>query len=131
VGAEEADVNWSDYPNFTEAEFRCKHTGKCEMEPEFMARLQRLRDAYGKPMTITSGYRDRTHPVEAKKSGSGAHTTGRACDVAVRGADALRLIGLALELGFTGIGVQQKGGSRFIHLDDVTDGLPRPMIWSY
>ena len=48
------------------------------------------------------------------------------------GADAIELIALAAGLGFTGIGVQQKGGSRFIHLDDVpADVLPRPAIWSY
>lgn len=124
-------IKWSDYPNFSEAEFRCKHTGKCEMQPDFMARLQQLRIQFGKPMIITSGYRDRSHPVEATKEAPGVHCTGRACDVAVQGADALRLINLALGLGFTGIGVQQKGAGRYIHLDDATSGFPRPTIWSY
>lgn len=125
-------MNWSDYPNFSEEEFRCKHTGKCPMHPDFMARLQRLRTAYGKPMKITSGYRDKTHPIEAKKTAPGAHASGRACDVAIRGAEAVELLKLALELGFTGIGVQQKGDGRFLHLDDIEDGTqPRPMIWSY
>jgi uncharacterized protein YcbK (DUF882 family) len=125
-------VNWQDYPNFTEAEFRCRHTGKCEMHPEFMARLQRLRLAYGKPMKITSGYRDRSHPVEARKVATGAHAMGRAADVAVIGADAIRLLVLAAEMGFTGLGVQQKGEGRFIHVDDVPGTvLSRPAIWSY
>lgn len=125
-------MDWSLYPNFSEPEFRCRHTGKCEMKPEFMERLQRLRLAYGKPMKITSGFRDRSHPVEARKVATGAHTLGRACDVAVTGADAIRLLVLAVEMGFTGIGVQQKGEGRFIHLDDVPGNrLPRPAIWSY
>jgi uncharacterized protein YcbK (DUF882 family) len=125
-------VNWQDYPNFAEHEFRCRHTGECRMNPEFMARLQRLRDAYGKPMTITSGFRHRTHPVEARKASPGAHALGRAADVAVVGGDAIRLIVLAAECGFTGIGVQQKGEGRFIHIDDVPGNvLPRPAIWSY
>ena len=125
-------MNWHDYPNFHEAEFRCRHTGEARMVPEFMARLQRLRDAYGKPMQITSGFRHRTHPIEARKATPGAHSLGRACDVAVTGADAIRLIVLAAELGFTGIGVQQKGEGRFIHLDDVPwNILPRPALWSY
>jgi hypothetical protein len=52
--------------------------------------------------------------------------------VAVAGADAIRLLVLAAEFGFTGIGVQQKGEGRFIHLDDVPGTLlPRPAIWSY
>lgn len=125
-------MDWKQYPNFTEAEFRCKHTGRCAMHPDFMARLQRLRMAYGAPMIVTSGYRDPSHPEEAKKASPGAHSTGRAADIAVRGADAVKLLRLALELGFTGIGIAQKGASRFIHLDDVADGsLPRPGIWSY
>lgn len=125
-------MNWSDYPNFSEEEFRCKHTSKSAMHPDFMARLQRLRTAYGKPMKITSGYRDAKHPIESAKAKPGAHASGRACDVAIRGAEAVELLKLALEHGFTGIGVQQKGEGRFIHLDDIEDGSqPRPMIWSY
>lgn len=126
-------MNWSDYPNFSAEEFRCKHTGKDGMQPDFMARLQRLRNAYGKPMRITSGFRDRTHPVEASKRGTGAHTTGRAVDIAVQGADARLLVALAIDHGFTGIGIKQHGPSRFIHLDDIpgTAGQPRPTIWSY
>jgi len=37
---------------------------------------------------------------------------------------------LALELGFTGIGVQQKGTGRFPHLDTLEEP-PRPNVWSY
>jgi zinc D-Ala-D-Ala carboxypeptidase len=124
-------MNWTDYPNFSEAEFRCKHSGKVSMSPVFMRRLQHLRDVYGKPMLITSGFRDATHPIEAKKAKPGPHNTGQAADVAVQGEDARRLIQLAITLGFTGIGVQQKGGGRFIHLDDLGQGWPRPTIWSY
>jgi zinc D-Ala-D-Ala carboxypeptidase len=126
-------MDWSKYPNFTEAEFRCKHTGKCHMQPEFMARLQMLRNMYGKPMRITSGFRDRTHPAERDKQHAGTHTMGIAADVAVTGGDAYHLVKLALDAGFTGIGVNQKGNARFIHLDTGTafQGLPRPTIWSY
>lgn len=122
-------MNWSLYPNFSEDELRCKHSGKCEMHPEFMQRLQRLRDVYGQPMRVTSGYRDRTHPIEARKDTPGEHSTGRAVDIGVQGAEALRLIRLALDAGFTRIGVQQKGMGRFIHLGD-NPAFP-PGIWSY
>jgi zinc D-Ala-D-Ala carboxypeptidase len=125
-------MNWSLYPNFSEAEFRCRHTGKCLMHPDFMARLQQLRTVYGRPMRISSGYRDRTHPVEARKATTGAHTMGRAADIAVEGWEAMRLVQLAVECGFSGIGVQQKGSGRFIHVDDVPSVLlPRPAMWSY
>jgi uncharacterized protein YcbK (DUF882 family) len=126
-------MDWAKYPNFAEYEFTCKHTGKNGMQEGFMDRLQALRTAYGKPMKVTSGYRDRSHPMEAVKAVPGAHSSGQAVDLAVGGQDALKIIRLALDLGFTGVGVNQKGFGRFIHLDDLPAGgrLPRPAIWSY
>jgi uncharacterized protein YcbK (DUF882 family) len=126
-------MDWKKYPNFSPDEFKCRHTGKVEMDPRFMDRLQRLRSQYGRPMPISSGYRHKTHPVEAKKKGTGTHTMGRACDVVVSGQDAFALVDMAITLGFTGIGIQQKGTGRFIHLDDLReeDGFLRPTIWSY
>lgn len=127
-------MNWDKYkPYFTEAEFKCKHTGKCEMNEEFMAKLYELRHEFGSPIIISSGYRDATHPVEAGKKATGAHTTGRACDVLISGSQALSFLRLALSMGFTGIGIQQKGNSRFIHLDDMPNSKDfiRPTIWSY
>ena len=123
-------MDWSRYPNFNEDEFKCKHCGKTEMRPAFMAKLQQLRNAYGKPMIITSGYRCPDHPIEAAKDKPGAHSTGQACDVAVAGNDAYQLLKLALAFEFTGIGVQQKGSGRFLHLDTLREP-PRPNVWSY
>lgn len=120
-------AKWDLYPNFTKSEFDCKETGENEMEHSFMVRLQKLREAYGKPMRITSGYRSINHTIEARKSTPGTHTQGIACDIAVDRADAVHLLHLALELRFNGIGVQQKGNSRFIHLDT----RENPTIWSY
>ena len=98
-----------------------------------MWKLQDLRDSFGKPMRVTSGYRCPDHPIEARKDKVGAHAHGRAVDIAVRGPDAYALIMLAMRQGWQGIGVQQKGDVRFIHLDDLTakEGWPRPTIWSY
>jgi uncharacterized protein YcbK (DUF882 family) len=124
---------WSAYPNFSRAEFACKHTGACHMRRDFMAVLQRIRNDFG-PLRITSGYRHPSHPVEARKGHTtGEHTQGAACDVAVSGADALRLIQIATVRGITRIGVQQKGpqNTRFIHLGLGGRGLASPAIWSY
>ena len=125
-------MNWSNYPNFSKEEFECSHTGECKMHPDFMERLQRLRTALRQPIIINSGYRSPTHPIEAKKTSVGSHTTGRAVDVKASGHYAFELVELAIELGFTRIGVSQKGdyNSRFIHLDDNPD-FPHPVIWSY
>jgi uncharacterized protein YcbK (DUF882 family) len=117
------------YRFFTPDELRCKHTDRLEMNVRFMDRLEKLRVVYGRPMPVSSGYRDASHPSEAKKEkpGTGFHCQGRAVDIAVTGADAIDLIRLATDMGFKGIGVQQKGAGRFIHLDDRED----PAIWSY
>jgi uncharacterized protein YcbK (DUF882 family) len=123
-------MNWADYPDFAETEFKCSHCGKVNMQPEFMKKLQMLRTAFAKPMRITSGYRCPEHPVEIKKTVSGAHTSGCAADVAVQGSDAHELMRLAFHFRFSGIGVQQKGSGRFIHLDTLTES-PRPNAWSY
>jgi uncharacterized protein YcbK (DUF882 family) len=123
-------MDWGRYPNFKESEFACRHCGKTAMDPDFMHRLQSLRNRYNKPMTITSGYRCPDHPIEKAKPVPGAHSSGKAADVGVQGAEAHRLLALALELGFTGIGVQQKGDKRFLHLDTMT-GENRPTVWSY
>jgi zinc D-Ala-D-Ala carboxypeptidase len=127
-------VNWNHYRNFVEDEFRCKHTGRVEMDPDFMDRLQALRTDYGRPMVISSGYRHPSHPVEMKKPRPGAHTYGRAADILVSHADAVHLLELAIRHGFTGFGIQQHGGgTRFIHLDDMEPDVtrPRPTIWTY
>ena len=123
-------MNWDDYPNFSEAEFTCSHTGKCEMQASFMEKLQQLRTEYGKAMTVTSGYRHETHPVEAKKDRPGIHTMGLAADIACGGADAYHILQIAFKLGFTGIGVAQSGRNRFLHLDTYNKP-PRSNVWSY
>ena len=123
-------MNWSDYPNFNEAEFRCSHTGKCDMQASFMEKLQQLRTEYGKPMVITSGYRDITHPIEAAKATPGIHTMGLAADVGCNGAAAYHILQIAFKIGFTGIGVSQSGRNRFLHLDTYTKP-PRSNVWSY
>jgi uncharacterized protein YcbK (DUF882 family) len=121
-------ARWGEYVHFKKEEFDCKHTGENQMQHEFMLKLVTLRLRYAKPLRVTSGYRDVTHPAEARKSISGAHSHGVAVDLAVQGADAYRVLELATTLGFTGIGVQQKGDGRFIHLDTYTD---YPRVWSY
>ncbi len=128
------EFNWGKY--FTKEEFVCSFTKKCEMDQEFIDKLNKLREDFNKPLTISSGYRDATHPVEAKKRSTspGAHTTGQACDILVARGDAYKLLALAISSGYTGVGINQKGSSsRFIHLDTLDNSAerPRPTIWSY
>lgn len=125
-------INWSKYPNFSAKEMACKHCQAEGIQPALMDKLQELRTKYGKPIDITSGYRCPQHPIEAKKPTPGAHALGLAADIGVEGAEAYRVLQLALELGFNGIGVQQKRGpGRFIHVDVRNGELPTPAVWSY
>lgn len=122
------------WPNFRPDELACKGSGTILVVPDFLDRLQRLRAAYGKPMVISSGYRSPAYNAKVSHTGEhGPHTTGRAVDVLVSGADAFKLLRYALGYGFTGIGFQQKGdhATRFIHLDDIEDWNIRPAVWSY
>lgn len=117
-------------PNFNSIELACKCG--CGMLPalDFMLKVQALRDELGFVMPVTSAARCPSHNSAVSATGkAGPHTTGRAIDIAVRGEQAVRLVRAALNAGFTGIGIAQKGASRFIHLDDLQSG--RPTIWSY
>ena len=118
---------------FSEDEVKCKHTGLCKMDDDFMHKLDIIREEVGVPFIVTSAYRDKTHPIEAKKKTPGAHASGKAIDILIRGKDALTLIEVALKHGITGPGVKQHGDSRIIHLDtlDAQPSRPRPPHWRY
>ena len=120
-----------DLINFTWDEFACRcgcDSDGSEMDEGLLEALQDIRTKAGFPFFITSGYRCPNHPVEARKTTPGTHSQGIAVDIGVSRENALTVLKLALNDGrIKGIGVQQKGGGRFIHLDTRTD----PAIWSY
>lgn len=119
---------------FTIKEFACKHCGRNFIDPAFVFELDALRHEVGFPMPVTSGCRCPEYNAAVSSTGrSGPHTTGRAVDIAVSHERAYRVLRASLAMRFTGIGVHQKGGGRFIHLDNLPDapGQPRPTIWSY
>ena len=117
---------------FTDQELACSCCGKNEFDSDFLRLLNHLRAECGFPFVVTSGYRCPLHPVEAKKKKRGAHTTGKAVDIAVYGERAQKLLHAALSVGIERIGVSQKGDikSRFIHLD-VCHDFPSPAFWTY
>lgn len=101
---------------------------------DFMEKVERVRMHAGFSLPVTSAARCPAHNALVSATGrKGPHTTGRAIDFGVRGAQALTVARIAIEEGFTGIGINQKGGARLVHIDDLpnADGQPRPTIWSY
>ena len=110
---------------FKRDEFKCSETGNNEIQDEFIHALDQLRESCGFPFAITSGYRDPSHSVEAKKEKAGQHTLGIAADIAVSGgSQRFIIVSKALELGFSGIGVART----FVHVDTRTT---QPMLWCY
>lgn len=126
------------YKHFTVQEMQCKGflKGKCSCggklpRHSFMLKLEQLREMCGFTLKVSSGFRCPQYNLRVADSGSdGPHTTGLAVDLDIRGTQAYLVLKYALELGFTGIGVSQKGKDRFLHLDIITTD-PRPNIWSY
>ena len=110
-------------PNFSKSEMasRCG-CGIFEMDDEFMRMLQELRNQMNGPLRVTSARRCDTHNHEvstAKNKKNGVHTLGQAADVLISGERAMLLFEKARHIGFSGIGLSQKGDhtSRFVHLD--------------
>jgi uncharacterized protein YcbK (DUF882 family) len=120
---------------FQASEFACHcGCGQNLIDSQFVTELDELRHRYGAPLKVSSGYRCPEHNAKVSETGlTGPHTTGRAADLLVDRGNAYKLLKLALELGFTGIGVQQKGTGRFLHIDNLPNapGQPRPTLWSY
>jgi len=126
-------LDWNKYPNFSKSEFDCKETGKNLMTPAFMDKIQQIRTLYGRPMIVSSGYRDRSHSVERNKPAPGEHVLGLAGDFRVYGLHAFELVKVAIDCGIKRIGIHQKGDfdKRFIHIGmGDKHGFP-PTIWSY
>ena len=119
---------------FSLDEFACKHCHQNLIDPVFVQELDDLRHQLGFPLVISSGYRCPEHNAKVSSTGrTGPHTTGRAADIAVTHGRAYEVLQTALLMKFTGIGVNQKGTARFIHLDNLPNapGQPRPTVWSY
>jgi len=120
---------------FSVDELKCKGTDECEMDEGFMKKLEALRHEFNEPMIVSSGYRHESYNQVIGGAKNSPHLYGKAVDVVISGKSAYRLMKLAIEHGFTGIGVSQRGPheKRFLHIDtmDSSDIHPRPWIWSY
>lgn len=101
---------------FWESEFKCK-CGKCQlipgMSPVLIERLDKMREEYGQPIIVTSGFRCKDHNKRVGGSPRSQHLYGRAADIT--GEDLDRLYELA-ERYFDSIGDGRENGL-FIHVD--------------
>lgn len=72
--------------NFNRKEFACKGKNCCgnvsKINPVLVKALQAVRDAYGKPLTISSGYRCPAHNKAVHGAAGSQHALGNAADIA-------------------------------------------------
>ena len=110
-------------PNFSRAEMSCRcGFGLDHMDEKFMRLLQELRNEMNGPLRVTSARRcDRHNDAvsTAKNKKNGVHTLGQASDILISGERAMLLFEKARQIGFSGIGLSQRGDNakRFVHLD--------------
>ena len=117
--------------NFNEGELACSCCGEQNPNIEFvelMDMVQELRDIVGFPLPVSSAYRCESHPIERAKKKPGQHNIA-AIDLAVGYGQAHTVLKAAMLMGFTGVGINQKGNGRFIHLDLRDPDLAT--VWTY
>lgn len=100
--------------NFNSREFECPESEEHKISKDLISRLQKLRNAYGKSITITSGYRSKAYNAKIGGVENSQHVLGRAVDIT--GKDLNKLYDLCLSI-FNAIGDGRKKG-RFIHVDN-------------
>lgn len=73
-------------PAFKVREFRCRDGSDTIMvDQTLVVLLQAIREHFGKPITITSGYRTAAHNKSVGGAKSSQHLLGRAADIQVAG----------------------------------------------
>ena len=99
--------------NFSVKDMACRFgCGTLEMATEFMWMLQELRDQMQGPLRVSSGRRCDHHNERvstAKNKKNGVHPLGQASDILITGERAMLLFEKARQIGFTGIGLSQRG----------------------
>jgi hypothetical protein len=114
------------WPNFQPEELTCNCQRFCDgaywHDPAFLDRLQAMRDALGKPMTINSGHRCSRWNASVNGAPRSQHKT-IAADISLHGHQPLAIYSAARKAGFTGLGF----ASTFLHVD----ARERPAVWGY
>lgn len=107
---------------FKPAELASKGDGSILVDMDAIARLESMREMVGKPLKITSGYRDPIHNAKVGGAPLSMHKFGRAFDISLAGHDANQLEACAKRAGFGGIAKAKT----FIHVD-----TGRVRTWTY
>lgn len=110
--------------NFTSTEFDCKGSGCCSetlVDEGLVDILQKIRDHFGKPLTINSAYRCTKHNAAVGGASSSRHVKGMAADISVRDTQPKEVAKYAESIGVLGIGLYETAkDGYFVHVDTRT-----------
>jgi peptidoglycan hydrolase-like protein with peptidoglycan-binding domain len=110
--------------NFKVAEFACKGTDCCKtvkIDIDLVAYLQKIRDRFGAPVTINSGYRCEKHNKAVGGASGSYHVKGMAADIAVKDVKPAEVAKYAESIGVKGIGLYETAkDGYFVHIDTRT-----------
>ena len=110
--------------NFQYKEFDCQGKGCCSttiIDEKLVEYVQRIRDHFGKPVTITSPYRCEVHNRRVGGATKSYHMQGRAADIVVQGVSSREVAKYAESIGILGIGLYETSADGyFTHIDTRT-----------
>ena len=110
--------------NFKSYEFDCHGKNCCvetQIDQKLVNYLQQIRDHFGKPVHISSGYRCQTHNKNVGGATGSRHTKGMAADIYIEGVQPRDIAKYAEGLGILGIGLYETNkDGYFVHIDTRT-----------
>ena len=110
--------------NFQYKEFDCHGSGCCSttvIDEKLVEYVQRIRDHFGKPVTITSPYRCEVHNRRVGGATKSYHMQGKAADIVVQGVSSREVAKYAESIGILGIGLYETSADGyFTHIDTRT-----------
>lgn len=110
--------------NFTVSEFACKGSGCCStvlIDDKLVDYVQKIRDHFGKSITITSAYRCPTHNSRVGGATGSRHSSGQAADIVVESVAPKLVAQYAESIGIKGIGLYETSkDGHFVHIDTRT-----------
>ena len=107
--------------NFNSSEFDCHGSGCCSetiVNPKLVEYVQKIRDHFGKSITVTSGYRCPVHNKRIGGATGSRHSKGDAADIVVSGVAPREVAKYAESIGIKGIGLYETNADgHFTHVD--------------
>ena len=117
---------------FVDAEFR-KCVPSCsieDMDEEFLFILDNIRKKAGIPLVLNSAFRSPAYEKKMGRTGTSAHTYGKAVDIRCStSSNRMKIVSAAIACGITRIGI----GKNFVHIDSAgkAENLPEGVMFHY